>query len=195
MALKAGAAHLYPRTASCDVAYAWFKARGQISEYPAVGAQVFFGTRADLVHTGLVVSYDADYVYTVEGNTNDNGSREGDGVYAKKRARRDAYLVGYGYPAFPGGLVSADPAAPRPAAPTPAVPASAKPAGAHKAPKGSTPNITAALTAGTVKARTASLTLVAARGGPEARRQAKAALAAQAALTAAMSALAKLEVK
>ncbi|MEV8015652.1 peptidoglycan-binding protein [Streptomyces sp. NPDC086554] len=107
VAMKAGAADLYPRTASCAVGVSWFRNKGRFSAYPAVGAQVFFGNGGG-AHTGLVYAFDADYIYTVEGNTNDGGSAEGDGVYLKKRARRDAYTYGYGVPAF-AGLVSADP--------------------------------------------------------------------------------------
>ncbi|HUH57597.1 MAG TPA: CHAP domain-containing protein [Pseudomonadales bacterium] len=107
MVAKVG--HLYPRTASCDVGAGWFKARGQWSEYPAKGAQVFFGYPHDLVHTGIVTDFDDTYIYTVEGNTNGDGSREGDGVYFKKRLRRDPWVVGYGYPDFNLPLKSADP--------------------------------------------------------------------------------------
>jgi hypothetical protein len=106
---KAGAASLYPRTAGCATAVAWFKARGRFSEYPAIGAQVFYGAGGG-THTGLVYDYDDTYVYSYEGNTNTSGSAEGDGVYAKKRRRRDAYVYGYGLPKFPEGIVSADPA-------------------------------------------------------------------------------------
>jgi len=102
VALRSGAAALYPRTASCDLGAAWFKDRGEFSDTPrGPGDQVFFGTPRDLVHTGLVVSFDADTITTIEGNTNDSGSREGDGVYRKVRRRRDAYVVGYGHPSFP----------------------------------------------------------------------------------------------
>ncbi len=101
VALKAGVAELYPRTASCDVGGQWFKARGRWSEYPAVGAQVFYGTPSDLNHTGVVVGFDDTYITTVEGNTNDDGGREGDGVYRKVRRRRDSNVVGYGHPKFP----------------------------------------------------------------------------------------------
>lgn len=119
-AMRAGAADLYPRTASCYTGVQWFKARGRFSEYPAVGAQVFFGSGGG-THTGLVVDYDETYIYTVEGNTNTNGSAQGDGVYRQKRARRDAYVYGYGYPKFEGGIRSADPAygAQKPAEPKP----------------------------------------------------------------------------
>lgn len=107
--MKAGLADLFPRTASTDTGAGWFKQRGQWHEYPAIGAQVFFGHNGDMNHTGLVYDYDDTFVYTIEGNTNTNGSNEGDGVYRKKRLRRDDYVQGYGYPAVPGGLKSADP--------------------------------------------------------------------------------------
>ena len=112
VALKAGAAALFPRTASCDVAAAWFKTRGLWSEYPKVGSQVFYGTARDLNHTGIVIDFDATVIVTVEGNTNDSGSREGDGVYRKVRRRRDANVVGYGHPVYPA--VAPPPPAPKP---------------------------------------------------------------------------------
>ncbi|HVE24370.1 MAG TPA: hypothetical protein VNC22_03155 [Sporichthya sp.] len=116
----------FPLTASCDVAGTWFRTQKRWSVYPAVGAWVFFGTTSDLSHTGRVVAYDADYIYTVEGNTNDSGAREGDGVYAKKHGRRETRVIGYGYPKFPEGIKSADPAwaaqAPKPAVPVGVVP-------------------------------------------------------------------------
>lgn len=109
VAMRAMVSEFYPRTASCDIAANWFKERDQWSDYPAVGAQVFYGYPHDLVHTGIVVDFDDKYIYTVEGNTNDSGSREGDGVYFKKRLRRDTWVVGYGYPKFVLPLKSADP--------------------------------------------------------------------------------------
>lgn len=96
-----GAPGLFPDTASCDVAAAWYKKRGRWGETPRKGAQVFFGTSSDLNHTGIVVDFDRDYVYTVEGNTNLTGAREGDGVYDRKRLRLSSNLVGYGYPDYP----------------------------------------------------------------------------------------------
>ncbi|MFH8414346.1 C40 family peptidase [Streptomyces collinus] len=139
VAAEAGVAELYPKTAGCATAVAWFKRQGRFSEYPAIGAQVFFGANGG-THTGLVVDYDADYIYTVEGNTNTSGSAEGDGVYAKKWARRNAYVYGYGYPKFAEGITSADPKfkgeAPKAETkPAPVKPAPAKPAPAPVRPK------------------------------------------------------------
>jgi hypothetical protein len=47
-----------------------------------------------IAHVGFVDSFSSKYIYTVEGNTNTNGSREGDGVYRKKRLIRQVYCVG-----------------------------------------------------------------------------------------------------
>ncbi|MBO0918838.1 CHAP domain-containing protein [Streptomyces laculatispora] len=100
----------YPVTASCATATSWWKQQGRWSDYPAVGAQVMFGPGGGS-HTGIVIAYDATTITTIEGNTNTSGSAEGDGVYRKVRQRRDAYVYGYGYPAYPaypGGIKSAD---------------------------------------------------------------------------------------
>ncbi|MFH9043493.1 hypothetical protein ACH4FA_29635 [Streptomyces sp. NPDC017966] len=105
---QAGVKILAPVTASCSTAVNWYKSRGRFSYYPAIGAMVFFGHSGGQ-HVGLVHKYDADYAYTIEGNTNANGSSEGNGVYLKKRARRDSYLYGYGLPKFAEGIVTADP--------------------------------------------------------------------------------------
>lgn len=110
VARTAGVANLYPRTASCNAAYAWFKQHAHVSSYPAIGAQIFFGSNGDMHHTGLVRSYDANNVYTAEGNTNIDGSPQGNGVYNLKHGRRDSWVQAYGYPNFPEGIQSADPA-------------------------------------------------------------------------------------
>jgi hypothetical protein len=105
---QAGAKSLAPVTASCPTAVNWYKSRSRFSFYPAIGAMVFFGHSGGQ-HVGLVYKYDANYAYTIEGNTNANGSSEGNGVYLKKRARRDSYLYGYGLPEFSEGIITADP--------------------------------------------------------------------------------------
>jgi hypothetical protein len=107
VAQNAGAAALYPLTASVATAESWWKGHGRWSEYPAIGAQVIYGNGE---HTGIVVGYDSLNVTTVEGNTNDSGSAEGNGVYLKTHARSDPWITGYGYPKFPEGISSADPA-------------------------------------------------------------------------------------
>ncbi|GGW96205.1 hypothetical protein GCM10010297_17600 [Streptomyces malachitofuscus] len=105
---QAGVKSLAPVTASCPTAVNWYKSRGRFSYYPAIGAMVFFGPSGGQ-HVGLVYKYDANHAYTIEGNTNANGSSEGNGVYLKKRARRDSFVYGYGLPKFMEGIVTADP--------------------------------------------------------------------------------------
>ena len=99
---------LAPVTASCATAVNWYKSQGRFSYYPAIGALAFFGPGGG-DHVGLVYKYDDDNAYTIEGNTNDSGSAEGNGVYMKTRPRRDGFLYGYGLPAFTEGVVTADP--------------------------------------------------------------------------------------
>ncbi|WP_328691411.1 peptidoglycan-binding protein [Streptomyces phaeochromogenes] len=127
-AYKASAGSLFPKTASCATGVSWYKKANRWSEYPAKGAQVFFGAGGG-THTGLVYDYDDTYVYTVEGNTNLTGSPEGDGVYFKKRLRRDSYVYGYGLPKYPDGIESADPkyASEKPKPSVPAQPSKPKP--------------------------------------------------------------------
>ncbi|RNL66232.1 hypothetical protein EFK50_00990 [Nocardioides marmoriginsengisoli] len=110
LALKAGFGRLYPCTASTDTGARWFKARGQWSEYPAIGGQGFLGRNGDMFHTFLVIDFDDTWIWTVEGNTNTDGSPQGNGVYQLKRRRTLDTIEGYGLPQFPEGIVSADPA-------------------------------------------------------------------------------------
>lgn len=96
------------RSAGCAISAAAYRKAGRFTEYPGIGFQVFFGANGG-THTGIVYKYDDDYIYTIEGNTNDNGSAEGDGVYRKKRARKVDYVYGYGIPYYKGKAESADP--------------------------------------------------------------------------------------
>ncbi|GAA2147319.1 hypothetical protein GCM10009760_38090 [Kitasatospora kazusensis] len=115
VALESGNAAHFPDTASCSDARGWFEQRGRLSVYPAIGAQVLFGAPGNPLgpggeHTGICVSYDTDTLTVVAGNTNTDGSPEGDGVYSRTYQRRSAYVDSYGYPDYPEGLVCADPA-------------------------------------------------------------------------------------
>jgi hypothetical protein len=44
-------------------------------------------------HVGIVVGESEDYLETIEGNTSSGGSREGDGVYRRKRLKRTIFSV------------------------------------------------------------------------------------------------------
>ncbi|QCX82878.1 hypothetical protein C9F11_46650 (plasmid) [Streptomyces sp. YIM 121038] len=105
---QAGLKNLAPITASCSAGVQWFKNHGRWSDYPAIGAVVYFGAGGGN-HVGIVASYDDQHVYTIEGNTNAGGSAEGDGVYRKTHLRHDSHVYGYGYPQYAEGIHSADP--------------------------------------------------------------------------------------
>ena len=53
--------------AGCDFSASYYRARNQWSADPSLDAQVFFGSRGDEYHTGMVVGYDSAHVFTVEG--------------------------------------------------------------------------------------------------------------------------------
>ncbi|MGW2364981.1 peptidoglycan-binding protein [Streptomyces sp. NPDC001667] len=105
---EAGAADLAPVTASCPEGVEWFQDRGRYTDYPVIGGVVYYGPGGGS-HTGIVIAYTDDEITTVEGNTNANGSAEGDGVYLKTRPRHSSYIHGYGIPDYPEGVVVADP--------------------------------------------------------------------------------------
>lgn len=54
---------------------------------------IWFASKNRVAHTGIVTGWDEDYIYAIDGNTNVQGSREGDGVYRKKRPRKQVYAV------------------------------------------------------------------------------------------------------
>lgn len=53
---------------------------------PAVVFGIYFSQLKRIAHCGLVERQEGDWLITIEGNTNIAGSREGDGVYRKRRA-------------------------------------------------------------------------------------------------------------
>lgn len=87
----------------------FFQSRGQLkyegSGYnPKAGDIIFFGDSCGQ-HTGIVESSDADYVYTIEGNTSCEGEAASfcngtDGVSRKQRSRHTGYICGYGTPSY-----------------------------------------------------------------------------------------------
>ncbi len=54
---------------------------------------IYFKEKGRIAHVGFVDKWTGKTVVTVEGNTNDAGSREGDGVYRKIRLTRQIYAV------------------------------------------------------------------------------------------------------
>ncbi|MNK46510.1 hypothetical protein D3C87_652950 [compost metagenome] len=52
---------------------------------PASVFGIYFPDKGRIAHAGLVERQQGSWIYTIEGNTNMAGSREGDGVYRKLR--------------------------------------------------------------------------------------------------------------
>lgn len=56
-------------------------------------AGFYYPTLNRIGHVGIIVSVHEKYFVTCEGNTNGGGSRDGDGVYLKKRTKRQTRYV------------------------------------------------------------------------------------------------------
>ena len=54
---------------------------------------LFFPEKNRIAHAGFIDQWDGTWLITVEGNTNQSGSREGDGVYRKRRLVKSIYRV------------------------------------------------------------------------------------------------------
>ena len=82
-----------PATGGCAPLGAWAKAQDCLHTIPAVG-DIFLIYRAGpgfnrFAHTGFVIGHKDDGAYyTIEGNTNTDGSREGIGVFERVRRPR-----------------------------------------------------------------------------------------------------------
>lgn len=70
--------------------------RGSLKNKTPCSGDVFglyFTNLKRVAHVGFVDKWTNQFVITVEGNTNEAGSREGDGVYRKRRPIRTIYIV------------------------------------------------------------------------------------------------------
>ncbi|MFJ1795588.1 peptidoglycan-binding protein [Kitasatospora griseola] len=64
---RTGMDNLWPMTASCLDAVAWWRRQNRWTPYPVLGGPFYLGPDGG-DHTGVVYAYDADTIYTVEGN-------------------------------------------------------------------------------------------------------------------------------
>jgi hypothetical protein len=76
-----------PMTASCDVLLEHARKKKWLTHVPQAD-DVFLVMKSptDAIHTGFVTSVDPTGIGTIEGNTNDDGSRDGYGVFERRRA-------------------------------------------------------------------------------------------------------------
>lgn len=54
---------------------------------------VYFPKLKRIGHVGIIVKMDGEWCSSIEGNTNGQGSREGDGVYIKRRHAKTIYRI------------------------------------------------------------------------------------------------------
>ena len=69
--------------------------RGNINPSKCDVMGLYYADKKRIAHVGFIDDWaeGSDYTLTVEGNTNDDGSREGDGVYRKRRLKAQVYRV------------------------------------------------------------------------------------------------------
>lgn len=74
----------------------WDLTSDKHSMTPRVGdAFIHFKPGRKKGHIGLVAAFDKKAVYTVEGNSNEHGSRTGNAVVRQTRSRTSGYIAGY----------------------------------------------------------------------------------------------------
>lgn len=80
----------------------WTNARGRNSRFQGAGERdpgpgdvfgLHYANLGRIGHVGVVFSDAGNYWVTIEGNTNDAGSREGDGVYSKRRKKDQVSVI------------------------------------------------------------------------------------------------------
>ncbi|RYF14703.1 MAG: peptidoglycan-binding protein [Flavobacteriales bacterium] len=83
------AGYAQPRTAWSPALFP--KARQSLAPLPANLFGIYYTTLRRVAHVGFVIKKEKNWIISVEGNTNMDGSREGNGVYQKKRHIRTIY--------------------------------------------------------------------------------------------------------
>ena len=68
------------------------KSRFTRSALPGNLLAIYFPDLKRIGHVGLITGNQGDYICSIEGNTNVTGSREGDGVYRKRRHIKTIYM-------------------------------------------------------------------------------------------------------
>lgn len=92
--------------ASCVACVKYYKDNSAFFKTPKIGDQIFFkDSKGEACHTGRVIAITATKVYTIEGNTSPQSSKDlvvanGGGVYKKSYNLNYSRILGYGRPNF-----------------------------------------------------------------------------------------------
>jgi hypothetical protein len=97
---ETGIAIPWSYSASCDVIWADAKARGLIVPRPTPGCDFLVRAKlkngnysnSDAIHTGIVATVSGNSFTTIEGNSNSDGSREGNAVVSNSRPLSSRYV-------------------------------------------------------------------------------------------------------
>ena len=99
--LRTGVKIPWTFSASCDVIFADLKARGLLRSRPEPGDVFLVRGRTkigysswDAIHIGFVTRVQGDFFWTIEGNTNNDGGREGVAVMEHKRKISSRFWFG-----------------------------------------------------------------------------------------------------
>jgi hypothetical protein len=89
------------KIAYCPAGVAHFRNAEQLASTPQPGDvfYLYFPAMGRYAHTGFVKAVDGDWIVTIEGNTDKNGSRTGGSVMSKRRRWRGTRTV-FGRPAY-----------------------------------------------------------------------------------------------
>jgi peptidoglycan hydrolase-like protein with peptidoglycan-binding domain len=88
--------------AGCIWSARCYRNAGRFFTTPEVGDQIYFGTKGNEHHTGIVYKVDSKKVYTIEGNTSGASGvvANGGGVCKKSYSLTNSKIVGYGRPRY-----------------------------------------------------------------------------------------------
>ena len=89
--------------AACGYSAGYYRNVGRFyTSNPKPGDQIFFGTRGNESHTGIVYKVDSSKVYTIEGNTSGTAGvvANGGGVFKKSYSLNYTRISGYGRPRY-----------------------------------------------------------------------------------------------
>lgn len=100
-AIKSGCGKMIPKHAYTPSGANWFKSQNRWGTKPRVGAIVYFYNASEgrIAHVGVVTKvFPNGSFLSCEGNTNNTGSRQGNGVYLQRRISTRG--GGFGYPSY-----------------------------------------------------------------------------------------------
>jgi hypothetical protein len=94
-ALDLGQINPAHQSGSCTTVYNWAVANSKIVTEPQAG-DIFLvkdSAGTGCLHTGIIIRVMSSGLTTIEGNTTDNGSAEGTGVFYRTRSKHNLYFV------------------------------------------------------------------------------------------------------